>query len=488
MRDDAPHRSGVRPRNWPDAVGLLTNALIGTAVTLMVLVVILHLGLLAAGHWQGDEYYQFAMLRNHGWRFVLARVIGFSPRPISEALLFLYGRAVETSRDALIAPFLLLLWSLLIASSVTTLRRQGRLVRLLLGCSLLTMFLLGHSVGEMFYWPMAAAAYLPTLAAQTFIFFRLLDGRSPSTKDRLLLAAALIVAAGSSEVGAAFVVLFAGFGLVALLIAPLHARRSATDALFLAPALVLALALLGLHAYFRPLLPQLADTTTLGHPLVSLLAGVPQLARDIISLAEDSTGTSNLLIGVTVKVLLFVGFRWCCSQLFDGGRSRLLLVAFALSLVGASLISILAADYEYGMLCCERHGTLRECMMLLALASVAALPTGIGRFGHDAIFRQFTGPLALLLAIGIALAPRLSALAHDYGEYHRLVRARSETWLSGQAATDKMVFHLMPRGQVVGSENLPLRASASMDEHPPWYVAGILFFFRKDALQSVSAE
>jgi hypothetical protein len=377
---------------------------------------------------------------------------------------------------------------LLIASSLTTLRRRGRLFRLLLPCSLLTMFLLGHSIGEMFYWPMAAAAYVPTLAAQTFIFFRLLDGEPAGTKDRILLGMALGVAAGSSEVGAAFVVCFAGFGLAALLVAGLNARRSMADALFLTPPLILALALLGLHAHFRPPAQQVVDTTTLGRPLVSFLAALPQLGRDVLSLAEDSTGTGSLLVGLTVKALLFVAFRWCCSRLFDGGRSRLLLIGFALSLLGASFLSIVAADYEYGGVCCERHGTLRECMILLALASMAALPGRAAHSGNHPNGWRLAGPVALLLAIGIAAAPRLPALAHDYGKYRQLVQARAKTWHSGQAADGKMVFHLVPLGQVVGTENLPLRGSASMDAHAPWYVAGILLFFRKDALESASAE
>ena len=209
---------------------LVTAWLSGLVTAMFGVLIAACLGLLPLGHWQ-DEYWQFSRLRE---RSVWTRLWRRSPRPVSEAILYVYALAVEWLQRPLIAEVLAVLWLLLLASCFATLgfsRREARAEGLepvrykaLLGSSLLAMFLIGHPVGEMFYWPVGAAAYLTTLAALCALLFLLLDGAIARTGGRALACVTLLLAAASAEVGAVAVLAFSS------LVALFQRRRRAGEA------------------------------------------------------------------------------------------------------------------------------------------------------------------------------------------------------------------------------------------------------------------
>jgi len=84
-------------------------AINGSAALLLTGVIVLYLGLIGLGQWQADEYDNFARLRTRGWHFFFDR-LHWSPRPISELILMMYGWTVNQVHQPLIAPFLGLLW------------------------------------------------------------------------------------------------------------------------------------------------------------------------------------------------------------------------------------------------------------------------------------------------------------------------------------------------------------------------------------------
>ena len=170
-RPTARERPGLR-----DALARWAAA---AASAVMAGIVLLHAGWTPGGSWDADEYYNFALERVHGWRYAWERLYLWSPRPLSEAVLWLYDGAVTAVGAPLIAPFLLLLWAGLVAAAVVALWRPGipgSPWRLAAALGVVAMFLLGHAINEMFYWPMGVAPYLLAITGIVVVTFRLIAG------------------------------------------------------------------------------------------------------------------------------------------------------------------------------------------------------------------------------------------------------------------------------------------------------------------------
>ena len=73
--------------------------------------ILAHALLLPLGAWRPDEYFQFAQHDRQGWAEVSHRIFGWSPRPISEILLFLYSRLVAWQDGPGIVPSLAAAWA-----------------------------------------------------------------------------------------------------------------------------------------------------------------------------------------------------------------------------------------------------------------------------------------------------------------------------------------------------------------------------------------
>ena len=167
----------------------------GLASSLLGGIVLLHAALIPGGRWDGDEYFNFAMLREIGWGFAWRRLYQWSPRPVSEAALWLYDGAVTLAGAPLVAPFLALLWAALIGGGVLALwrpRAPGAPWRLAVALAVPAAMLLVRPINEMFYWPMAAAPYLLALAGIVVLTFRLVAGRTATRRDRTICALALL--------------------------------------------------------------------------------------------------------------------------------------------------------------------------------------------------------------------------------------------------------------------------------------------------------
>ncbi len=280
---------------------------LAAAATLLCLAV--YVGLLPYGRWQEDEYRLLLSLRQWGWSFYWAR-LDYSPRPFSEALLALYGEAVLGVGRPLIGSALALLWSagfgaVWLAASISIPRGGWRRAGpgFLVAGALAAGLLLGGPVSELFYWPMAAAAYLPTLAA--IACFVLLQARPDAGGAWSGLA--LLVAAASSEMGAAFAL--AATGLVAL--AALLSRRQAPAGeasrsfAWLLPASALALWVFWRIGQGRLGLAELgAENQALtGHATQAMLAG---LGRQLGELAAPLTATGPAATGWITALLRLV--------------------------------------------------------------------------------------------------------------------------------------------------------------------------------------
>jgi hypothetical protein len=190
----------------------------------LLAIIALHFGLVDVGQWTSDEFAILNSYRDKSWVAFWDRLTGWSPRPLSEALIWIYASVVNLAHKPFIGVFLGSLWLMLIFTPLISLAQVRTrfygdsqnlsLFLLLLPYELIALFLLQHTPGALFYWPVGAAAYLTTLVALTLCFFQLAYNLAESRCGRTISSLSLILAAGSSETGAFFAIVFGCLSLV----------------------------------------------------------------------------------------------------------------------------------------------------------------------------------------------------------------------------------------------------------------------------------
>ena len=427
-------------------------------IALAATILLLHVALLPEAYWQGDDFLCAAFARDFRARFLwIARIGRWSPRPFSEILFYGFLRTAETLRQPVTVPFLALLWSMLVASTMATLRHAGaRSVRVLIGLATCCMFLLGHPVAEMFYWPAGAVAYLSTLAATSLALFLLVDGRADGPRGAFAVSASLVVCAASSESGA-----LAAVPLALALAAAWPDRRRAP--LLLAPLLVTGFVVWTLATH------RLGSTVGQAAPLRHLLRS---LRPTPLALLDDIRSSW------AARLLLALGVRWCWPLV---GRSRAphpALPVFAAALAAGAAATISAALFQGGDLCCERQDTLRQGWVILAIVALAVWST------RWAVRPRLTrlGPAVLLAACLTGVAPRLSGFIGDFRSMPAIVAANHANWRAGrEPGTSAMLFRLPPRAAIAGAPILPPGHYAEPADNA-WFAHGIMAFFGKRSL------
>lgn len=432
-----------------------------------LLCIVAYAGQLGLGRWQGDEFLLFADQRTWDWRTIETRLL-FAPRPFSEIILFLYGEVVLAAGRALIAPFLALLWVGVLGSALWAAwgvlpPSRGRLAAALaLTAALFAFVLMTNSITELFYWPMAAAAYLPLGGAAIALLFLL---SHPLNRNRRLgCGAALMLAATSSEMGAALAIGFAGAAAIeaasrlAILPRPKLSTAFREAAWWLPPGLA-GLAVLAVVALVRVsgakagLLELGADPQPYytGHAATSMIAGLRRLALDLPGGNEAGESHAAMLGALATKLLFAFGFAAVWRQADRAGATpgRWHMV-LAVSLISATFFSVAAAYYHYGTLCCERQEATRfwliDVLAILGAAwLLARLPPLNAKVGK-ACRAAWLPPLLLTLSL-FPILSRIEGLRQDYRNYQLAIDGHKRTWRSGQrAGGDRMQFYYPPDG------------------------------------------
>ena len=438
-------------------------------------VVAAYAGQLGLGRWQTDEYTYFRDERLAGLRALAAR-LPVSPRPVSELLIHLYGRAVLALDRPLIVTCLGLLWAATLAFLLLAARRAlepGRGRRLLsaaLVLSFIAFVLTTNPVTEVFYWPVAAFAYMPTIAGALAAVL-LLGGR-PEAGRRRWCGAALLLAACSHEIGAAVAIgLALGAGTAAL---AARARPTIRDLWWIAPALAGLGVMLAL-VLFRTGRFELGSEgrATTGNMLASLAATVRHLGRDVLT-PGDGTPASQAL---AARLLFATGFALTWVR-FGQARAGRWLAALALGLFTGAFFSLLAAYFHYGSDCCERQATTRQALIdLLFVIGATAL---LGRAATSPL-PGWLGPV-LLAASLFPFAHRLPAIGEDLANYHLAVEARRKTWASGEApGAAAMKFFLPPdaNGMLIRGTSETIATYAVGSDRTPGMLTAAGRFFGK---------
>jgi hypothetical protein len=334
---------------------------------------------------------------------------------------------------------------------------------------LLALTLLLAKPGEMFYWPMGASAYLPCwagLAAATVLH------RTDIARHRIALAIAFLVAAFSVEVGAITVLIYAG--LVA--VASLRDR---------------GLLRLMIPVYLAAFAALLVCVTVLRHRMqanevfnaASGLAGnwPASLRAALPAFAGEAAGVPGmpLVLGLVVKLLLLMSLP---ASHPATRRDHHLGLAWGLALLLAAFASVVLAYHQFGLLCCERHATLRQAMILLALATFAGLLGGSARPSRQVL-------LAVVLLVLFAV--RIGPLSGDWRRLGAVVAARQDNWDAASGSGDAMTLLMVHGGHITNSDGLPAgtfrRSSDSGMGDTPWYAWGIMARFGKHALTITEA-
>jgi len=454
------------------------------AGVVLACIVISYAGLIGMGQWQGDEYVQIPLYWQLGFHEYIIRVFGWSPRPVSELVAWLYAEAVEHDHRPDIIPFLAVLWAIVGLATVVTIRparyRGVLRYRLLLSLALLAMFLVGHPISELLYWPAGSAAYLPTLAAIVVAFFLLID-RWRATPGRALAGtAALLVAAGSSEVGMLFVLCVSAARFPALVM-----QRPGRIAAWLhwAAPVALSIMVLAVLLSVRAGVHELpaVETPYLHRPIASLLAAVSQTLHGLAMLngaQADTISLAGVVATLLVRLSFFLGVRWTWQAANLGDEPVQGALGFALACLAAAYAVLVATDYQFGLLCCERHVALRQCFYALAVAALAV--------GSANGLRRVPGSIAPLPLVLAALIPfantGVGALRHDYRLYRTAVASRSSNWAEGMRRdTDAMVFQDAPVGRICHGTNIS-PGKYVLGDDIPWWARGIMLFYGKREL------
>jgi hypothetical protein len=419
------------------------------------------------------------------------RVLHWSPRPISETLIWIYGWFVMLTNRPFVGLFLGSLWLALISAPLATfiqLRKKNLWVSprrvifmALFGFGLVAFFLLEHSPGTLFYCPVISAAYLTTLSAITLCFFQVAFRLTEDHRGRLITAFALIVAAASSEVGAFFAVSFAFVSLVFLLLEKLqggsHERRLVW---YLVPAFV-GCSLVGLLFLNRAHTQGAIFATGEYHNVwMSLKTATGRLVKEYLT-AGQRLSVRGLFFSLSLKACFFVGVRYCwLSSGFKVTRRRSLII-LALSIVGTTYLSAAATYYGYGGLTNPWHQEFRQCLIILFVATVALLSSDY-QYRNLSLRRcEWIALIAFSLALSLVLPSRVAALIHDYKQYSACIESRNSSWSSGLAKSSTMIWWCPPRGRVVDTM-LYVPGVYNLDSKAPG-VLDIMHFFRKQHLE-----
>ena len=462
----------------------LVDILLAIASALLVVLVLAHANVVSLGQWQGDEYDYAAGIRDNGFQFTLHRLAYITPRPVSELLILVYVEFVNRIHRPLIGPFLALGWAMFLLGCCARLvggSNGRRLPRTFLAVSLVSLFLLGHPVADMFYWPVGMAPYVPTVTALCFLTILILDGDLDTSAGRSMAMVALIIAAGSSETGA-FVVL--GFTMI-MGVAWSRKRPWKGGAAWLILPFILSVSVLVGIRIGRAAGPPTLASSTGHHVYESLRVATLQTLRDMVIVDQNDGGwgqqdLGSVRFGLPIKLLVLAGFtllaRRCFSEVARGP-----VLALVLSLLTGMATSIFGADYQFGFLCCQRHEAARQCMMIMVLLACGCLLAAAVRKTDQGPAWSLAGAACLMLAMAPMVIWRLPDLIPAYRSTAVSQSSLRATWQSGLASGGTAVLTQQPAALLVHAWTFPA-GNHVLTVPQPYDVQSAMRFFRKQQL------
>jgi hypothetical protein len=392
-----------------------------------------------------------------GWPALLARVTGWSPRPLSESILFGYFHLVERTGRQLIAPFLGALWAIFLVPLALFLVRLGwsdlHRSALALVCALSAplLFLTNTFAYDVFFWVQGAAAYLPTLFAILIVLVALGFAGPFTTSTRLLVASALLVATLSSELGAFFVVFFSSLIVAQAILSRVRPNYLAAPDLTIPYALPPLLAgcavIFGMYSYRLGDRQEIFGNPNIAqHPVASLTASLQTFPLEFIGTRPVATLLELVVYGPLPRAFFALGIATAAAGFgLALSKSRnVTLLAFAAAALGAAFLSTFASFYQFGNDCCGRHQVMREsfgAMAIFALA-IAASPLLARTVAARSRFLECLGLALIVFAVLLASIPNWPAVKRSYARFDQVRATMASNWQSGRSDSPRFVYIL----------------------------------------------
>lgn len=300
-------------------------------IILSAAIIILHATLIPLARWHPDEFLFFANYSASGWRAVAERIFGWSPRPISEIFLFAYYLLVTWAQSPVPAVVIGLSWASVLA--ILVLASRVARVGIALPMSIMAAAILVTRPGEMWFWTAAALAYLPSFAGIGAAAI-LMVGSTRGRLHNMSLAGSLLLAAGSSELGALAVFTVTAGLFVRTLAGRCGLLRPAEIAAWawMIPALLstavlasLALGRMGSEA------EAFGNSEVRGHLIPSLFAAAKVSWPIFAGISVEPHGRRVVWLGIIFKAALVFGF-WAIAPNQPRSRERIIeKISFAIA-------------------------------------------------------------------------------------------------------------------------------------------------------------
>src|ERR1700751_3640519 len=424
----------------------------------LLAIIALHFGLVDVGQWTSDEFAILKFYRDKSWVAFWDRLTGWSPRPLSETLIWIYASVVNLAHKPFIGVFLGLLWMMLILTPLISLAQVRTkfytdsqnllLFLLLLPYELIPLFLLEHPPGALFYWPVGAAAYLTTVVALTLCFFQLAYNLAESACGRTVSSLSLILAAGSSETGAFFAIVFGCLSVVGTVVDRLAGAAHERKYLWYLTPTFVGIGVFALLLHNRAQTQEALFPTLEYHNIyVSLQTALGETLKEYL-VPGHRLSTRGLSLGLILKACFFLAARYCWLSSNIKKPRRQVLIVFGLSLIATTYVSVTGSYYGYGGLTNPCHEEFRQCLIMIIVATMGVFSCHFSLKQRNIQTVKWLGVLFILTTLLFVAPRRWAALAHDYKNYSICIESRHKSWQSGLSEGTTMVWYSPPKGQV----------------------------------------
>jgi len=480
-----------RERDFPSVEARARKLLCWIALAIVLVTIAVHLGLVDIGQWAYDEFAIISSYRDNGLIALSTRLFHWSPRPISEILIWIYGCLVNWTHRPLIGAFLGLLWLTLISAPLIAFvqirkdfrvnSRRSAVFLALFGFGVVVLFLVEHDPSSLFFSPVVSAAYLTTLSAITLCFFQLAFSLTERRRGRVITALALIVAAASSETGAFFAIVF---GLLSLIF--MSAEKSCGSwpkwkmLWYLVPALVGTGIFYLIISHRIRTQEALFATAEYHNVVISLKTALGQLIKEYL-ISGQRLSNRGIFSSLLLKAWFFVGVRYCWLSSGMKVARREMLIVLALSIIGTTYFSLAASYYGYGGITNFWHQGLRQCLIILFVATAALLSCYYHAPNLSVGRCEWFGSIAFCITLILVAPARVRGLIHDYENYSVCIESREKSWRSGLSDGNTMIWFSPPRGRVADTFLFAPGVYNSESKAPG--VLDIMHFFHKEHLE-----
>jgi len=439
-------------------------------------IILAHVWLMPQGVWV-DEFFTFAWFKTLGWHGVWLRLIHWAPRPASELLVYLYYAATQIAHRPLVAPCLIVAWGTWIAAMVGAVKPwhgPARLARIALVLGLTSLSLLAAPVLNLYYWPLAALAYLPSLGAASFAALTICTGGLDRPQARTGLCIALCIGACSVELGAT----------LALSASPLLAiaewrnpapNRISRILLALLPGLIAALVMVMLMHGRVPGESNIGAGVTFHHGLLSLMAAAPVALGE---LTGSAYGLPGIAAATATKLLFFAAALVILCQGWPVRAARAPMLAVILGLAATFYASIAGAFYTLGSGCCERHQSYRQAILFLIILALAAML----RPARGLAFHRGLAPMLISASVMVTAPSRLSGILVESRLAPLRAIARQTLFNSGYGLGGTITYPIAPTGPLLRYDVIPTGDFHHGPKPQHYIIEGALTYFNKSRL------